>query len=196
MMFDFTIHCFIANILFGIAACHYGFKSKGMPGVFYVLISLGASALWTLAGAGIFSCLPFRETLCGSVLFFVWNLAALFPWGLLCRSRYKSSEPWFFWIGAAGVLAYAAFLAGVACLVAGENSWQGLNDCNIDNIFRFCGLVLLLSVPALMFTAVSLSIQKEGQKSAKPSLPFAAWGSSLLFFLIGMGALGLASAGV
>ena len=95
MMFIFTICCFFATILWGIVTVCCGFRNNGMPGVFYTLLTSGGTVFWSLIGPSIVLSLPFTENWCRIVIFLIWESVIFLPWLILCRNKYKVSEPEF-----------------------------------------------------------------------------------------------------
>ena len=185
-----AIHCLFANMLFGAATTCYSFKCKGLPGIAYSLFALAALVVWSIIGTLLCLFFSFGENRYGFAIFFVWHLATFFPWILLCRNKYKISEPWFPWIGLSGILTQVSFLTGIS-LFAFED---GLSD--IDNIFRYCALLLLAESLGLACTAVTMSFKRENKQRSEILLLCGIWGSVLLFGCIAIWALGFAARGV
>ena len=147
MTLTLAIHCLWANMLFGAATTCYSFKCKGLPGIAYSLFSLATLVVWSIIGTLLCLFFSFGENRYGFAIFFVWHLATFFPWILLCRNKYKISEPWFPWIGLSGILTQVSFLTGIFLFAFQD----GLSD--IDNIFRYCALLLLAESLGLACTA-------------------------------------------
>ena len=190
MTLTFAIHCLWANMLFGVATTCYSFKCKGLPGIAYSLFALAALVVWSITGTFLSSFFSFGENRYGFAIFFVWHLATFFPWILLCRNKYKISEPWFPWIGLSGILTQVSFLTGIS-LFAFED---GLSD--IDNIFRYCALLLLAESLGLACTAVTMSFKRENKQRSEILLLCGIWGSVLLFGCIAIWTLGFAARGI
>lgn len=183
MMFIITV--FFTNIILEITTVRYGFKSNGMPGVLYTLLSLSASVFWTLSG--IFF-LPFENTPAGQAKFLIWNLVPLLPWIFLCRKKYRISSVRLFLIGLSGIFSQAVFLTGVIYLALGEN-WQKALEYDIS---RYCGAFLLLfAVPGLLLNSLTFWIKKESWKCPNIALALIAGSSAFFFFILGVGALRL-----
>ena len=185
-----AIHCLFANMLFGAATTCYSFKCKGLPGIAYSLFSLATLVVWSIIGTLLCLFFSFGENRYGFAIFFVWHLVTFFPWILLCRKKYKISEPWFPWIGLSGILTQVSFLTGIS-LFAFED---GLSD--IDNIFRYCALLLLAESLGLACTAVTMSFKRENKQRSEILLLCGIWGSVLLFGCIAIWALGFAARGI
>ena len=182
MISDLTIHCFFANILFGIAAVLYGFKSKGMPGAFYTLLALSGAILWTLLGTHIASFFSAAENWCRLGAFFLWNLLTFLPWGIWCHSKYKSSEPQDFYHGIAGILTQLSFFSGIVFLTVGNDLQTVLEY----DICRYCAFLLLLEVPAFCLTAFAFSLKQKSWHCPDATLAIAAWCCALFFFCTGL----------
>ena len=190
MTLTFAIHCLGANMLFGVATTYYSFKCKGLPGIAYSLFSLAALVVWSIIGTLLCLFFSFGENRYGFAIFFVWHLATFFPWILLCRNKYKISEPWFPWIGLSGILTQVSFLTGIFLFAFQD----GLSD--IDNIFRYCALLLLAESLGLACTAVTMSFKRGNKQRSEMALRCGIWGSVLLFGGIAIWTLGFAARGV
>ena len=183
MMSIITIHCFLANMILGIATLRYGFKSNGMPGVLYTLLAVSASVFWTLAG--IFF-LHFENNCWGQMGFFAWTAMPCLPWIFLCRKKYKFSKPYFFRLGLFGILTQAVFFTAETCLTVTGN-WQDALEYDIP---RYCGAFLLLfAVPAFFLNSLAFWTKKESWKCPDIALAMIAGLSGFFFFLVGAGAL-------
>ena len=183
MMSIITTLCFLANMILGITTVRYGLKSNGMPGVFYTLLTLGATVFWTLSG--IFF-LHFENNCLGQIGFFVWNLIPVLPWIFLCRKKYRISKPYFFRLGLSGILTQAVFFTEIICLVIFGN-WQDALEYDIS---RYCGAFLLLfAVPAFLLNSFAFWIKKESWKCPDIALALIAGLSAFFFFLLGVGAM-------
>ena len=182
MISDLTIHCFSANILFGIAAVLYGLKSKGMPGAFYTLLALSGAILWTLLGTHTASFFSAAENWCRFGAFLLWNLLTFLPWGILCHSKYKTSEPQDFYHGIAGILTQLSFFSGIVFLTVGNDLQTVLEY----DICRYCAGLLLLEVPAFCLTAFAFSLKKESWRCPDATLAIAAWCCALFLFCTGL----------
>jgi hypothetical protein len=177
-------------MLFGVATTYYSFKCKGLPGIAYSLFALAALVVWSITGTFLSSFFSFGENRYGFAIFFVWHLATFFPWILLCRNKYKISEPWFPWIGLSGILTQVSFLTGIFLFAFQD----GLSD--IDNIFRYCALLLLAVSLGLACTAVTMSFKRGNKQRSEMSLLCGIWGSVLLFGGIAIWTLAFAARGV
>ena len=190
MTLTFAIHCLWANMLFGVATTYYSFKCKGLPGIAYSLFALAALVVWSIIGTFLSSFFSFGENWYELAIFFIWNLVTFFPWILLCRNKYKISEPWFPWIGLSGILTQVSFLTGTSLLAFQDG------HCDVDNIFRYCALLLLAVSLGLACTAVTISFKRENKQRSEMSLRCGIWGSVLLFGSIAIWTLGFAARGV
>lgn len=190
MTLTLAIHCLFANMLFVAATICYSFKCKGLPGIAYSLFSLATLVVWSIIGTLLCLFFSFGKNRYGFAIFFVWHLATFFPWILLCRNKYKISEPWFPWIGLSGILTQVSFLTGIFLFAFQD----GLSD--IDNIFRYCGLLLLAESLGLACTAVTMSFKRGNKQRSEMSLRCGIWGSVLLFGGIAIWTLGFAARGV
>ena len=179
----FIITTFFGNIFLGIATARYGFKSNGMPGAFYALLTLSLSVFWTLCG--IFF-MPFENNWWGQSTFFMWNLIPFLPWIFLCRKKYRISFSGGLRLGFAGILFQSVFLAGVTYLALGENWLEALEY----DISRYCGaLLLLFAVPALLLNSLVFWFEKESWKCPNHLLAILAGAGAFFFFCMGLASL-------
>ena len=183
MMFTDIIHCFLANVILGIATVRYGFKDNGMPGVLYTLLAVSASVFWTVSGICF---LHFENNCWGQMGFFAWTAMPCLPWIFLCRKKYKFSKPYFLRLGIAGILTHAAFFAGVTYLAVTGN-WQEALEYDIS---RYCGIFLLLfAVPAFLLNSLAFWFKEENWKCPDIASAMIALLSAIFFFAVGAGAL-------
>ena len=109
--------------------------------------------------------MPFTENWCRIVIFLIWESVIFLPWLILCRNKYKVSEPGFSQIGISGIFTQLPFLIGIALMLTKENLQEVLEY----DIGRFCGgLLLLFTVPAFILTALVFSFKKKSWQSGKP----------------------------
>ena len=185
-MFIFTICCFFATILWGIVTVCCGFRNNGMPGVFYTLLTSAGTVFWSLIGPSIVLSLPFMENWCRIIIFLIWESVIFLPWLILCRNKYKVSEPGFSQIGISGIFTQLFFLIGIALMLTKENLQEVLEY----DIGRFCGgLLLLFTVPAFILTALVFSFKKKSWQCPDTTLALAAWVCALFFFGAGLVAI-------
>ena len=183
MMFIFTICCLGITILLGIVTLCCGFRNNGMPGVFYTLLISGGTVFWSLIGPSIVLSLPFMENWCRIVTFLIWESVIFLPWLILCRNKYKVSEPGFSRIGISGIFTQLSFLIWIALMLTKENLQEVLEY----DIGRFCGcLLLLFTVPAFILTALAFSFKKKSWQCPDTTLALAAWSCALFFFFVGL----------
>ncbi len=180
MMFTDIIHCFLANVILGIATLRYGFKDNGMPGVLYTLLAVSASVFWTVSGICF---LHFENNCWGQMGFFAWTAMPCLPWIFLCRKKYKISKPYFLRLGIAGILTHAAFFAGVTYLAVTGN-WQEALEYDIS---RYCGIFLLLfAVPAFLLNSLAFWFKEENWKCPDITSAMIALLSAIFFFAVGV----------
>ena len=183
MMFTAMIDCFLANMIFGIMTLRYGFKSNGMPGVLYTLLTLSASAFWIITGMFF---IHFENNCCGQTGFFAWTAIPFLPWIFLFRKKNKVSKPYFFRLGIAGILTQAALFTAVTCLAVNGN-WQEALEYDIS---RYCGAFLLLfAVPAFFLNSLAFWFKEENWKCPDIASAMIALLSAIFFFAVGAGAL-------
>ena len=174
------IHCFLANVILGIATLRYGFKDNGMPGVLYTLLAVSASVFWTVSGICF---LHFENNCLGQMGFFAWTAIPCLPWIFLCRKKYKISKPYFLRFGIAGILTHAAFFAGVTYLAVTGN-WQEALEYDIS---RYCGIFLLLfAVPAFLLNSLAFRFKEENWKCPDITSAMIALLSAIFFFAVGV----------
>ena len=157
-----------------------------MPGVFYTLLISGGTVFWSLIGPSIVLSLPFMENWCRIVIFLIWESVIFLPWLILCRNKYKVSEPGLSRIGISGIFTQLFFLIGIALMLTKENLQEVLEY----DIGRFCGgLLLLFTVPAFILTALAFSFKKKSWQCPDTTLALAAWVCALFFFCAGLSGL-------
>jgi len=157
-----------------------------MPGVFYTLLTSGGTVFWSLIGPSIVLSLPFTENWCRIVIFLIWESVIFLPWLILCRNKYKVSEPEFSRIGISGIFTQLFLLIGIALMLTNENLQEVLEY----DIGRFCGgLLLLFTVPAFILTALVFSFKKKSWQCPDTTLALAAWVCALFFFGAGLFAI-------
>ena len=98
-----------------------------MPGVFYTLLTSGGTVFWSLIGPSIVLSLPFTENWCRIVIFLIWESVIFLPWLILCRNKYKVSEPGFSRIGISGIFTQLSFLIGIALMLTKEKRFSHIN---------------------------------------------------------------------
>ena len=72
-------------------------------------------------GLGAVLSLPFTENWCRIVIFLIWESVIFLPWLILCRNKYKVSEPEFSRIGISGIFTQLFFLIGIELMLTKEN---------------------------------------------------------------------------
>ena len=122
------------------------------------------------------------ENWCRLGAFLLWNLLTFLPWGILCHSKYKTSEPQDFYHGIAGILTQLSFFSGIVFLTVGNDLQTVLEY----DICRYCAGLLLLEVPAFCLTAFAFSLKKESWRCPDATLAIAAWCCALFLFCTGL----------
>ena len=154
-----------------------------MPGVFYTLLTSAGTVFWSLIGPSIVLALPFTENWCRIIIFLIWESVIFLPWLILCRNKYKVSEPGFSRIGISGIFTQLFFLIWITLILTSENLQEVLEY----DIGRFCGcLLLLFTVPAFILTALAFSFKKKSWQCPDTTLALAAWSCALFFFFVGL----------
>ena len=156
-----------------------------MPGVFYTLLTSAGTVVWSLIGPSIVLALPFTENWCRIIIFLIWESVIFLPWLILCRNKYKVSEPGFSQIGISGIFTQLFFLIGIALMLTKENLQEVLEY----DIGRYCGGLLLFAVPAFILTALVFSFKKKSWQCPDTTLALAAWCCALFFFGAGLFAI-------
>ena len=185
MIADLTIYCFLVNILANILTSVCGYNCKGLPGVFYILATLGLSCFWSIIGTLLQANLPIINNWGDLTIFFIWNSAVFLPWILFYRKKNDNSETPYRKIGLAGFFTQIFFLTGITALAL-----DGSLQKNLDYISRYCGCLLLLSiVPCLVLIWFAVVCTDTRWKYRKISLALVIVISALFFFFAGAVAL-------
>ena len=185
MIANLTIYCFLVNILANILTSVCGYNCKGLPGVFYILATLGLSCFWSIIGTLLQANLPIINNWGDLTIFFIWNSAVFLPWILFYRKKNDNPETPYRKIGLAGFFTQIFFLTGITALAL-----DGSLQKNLDYISRYCGCLLLLYIePGFMLTLFAVALKNARWQYRAISLPFAIVISALFFFFAGIAAL-------